>query len=561
MSVLLPLSIVFPLLLAAALGCRPLRPVAVYLLPLAALPTLALTAFQGDTIEIPWLLLGTRLGVDETAVLFLLLTGLLWTASGVYAQGYLADDPGRVRFNAFYLLTFAGNLGVILAMDMASFYLFFALMTFAAYGLIVHDGSAAARRAGRLYLILGLIGEVSLLVAILALAAHLGNLDLRALKPLLATSPNRDWITGFILFGFAIKMGTIPLHVWLALAHPCAPTPASAVLSGIIIKAGLLGWLRFLPLGELALPSWSTVFLGLGLGSVFYGASVGLFQERPKTVLAYSSISQMGLLTLVLGIAFAAPEAWPLLLSTLLFFSLHHGLAKASLFLGVGMTDCGSRWAAWSLLLPALTLIGIPLTSGALAKLLLKDAALLTPGQWQEWLPVLLNLSAGATALLMIRFLYLAWPRGARGPLSAWLWLPYLTLLAAGLTLPWWWAETHLPGMSGKTLNPKLWIDSAWLLLASAILAMSAWGSWRSDGVYLRLPEGDILTLFARLAAWLPRTPFTATGSIKRPLSFKRFPRGWRLLRITEDRLQLWISIGTLFILLQAALLLLLARS
>ena len=112
------------------------------------------------------------------------------------------------------------------------------------------------------------------------------------------------------------------MHVWLPLAYKAAPTPASAVLSGAMINAGLLGWLRFMPLGLEALPQWSVVVLAAGFGAAFYGVLVGLFQEEPKTVLAYSSISQMGLMTVGVGIGLAAPESWPLCSSVVLVFAL-----------------------------------------------------------------------------------------------------------------------------------------------------------------------------------------------------------------------------------------------
>ncbi|NJN47745.1 MAG: hypothetical protein HC808_16135, partial [Candidatus Competibacteraceae bacterium] len=171
----------------------------------------------------------------------------------------------------------AGNLGLVLAFDAVSFYLFFALMSFAAYGLIVHDGSAEARRAGRVYLTMAVIGEACLLSALLLIGSQAGNVDLRAWGPQLADAPTREWIIALILAGFAIKMGAVPLHIWLPLAHPCAPTPASAVLSGIIIKAGLVGWLRFLPIGDLAMPDWGTLCLAVGMGISFLWRGCGRF--------------------------------------------------------------------------------------------------------------------------------------------------------------------------------------------------------------------------------------------------------------------------------------------
>ena len=103
-----------------------------------------------------------------------------------------------------------------------------------------------------------------------------------------------------LILGFGLKMGLVPLHVWMPLAHPVAPIPASAVLSGIIVKAGVIGLIRFLPL-EVPSPDWGMALVGLGLLTAFYGVLVGLTQPHAKTILAYSTVSQMGVVAAVLG--------------------------------------------------------------------------------------------------------------------------------------------------------------------------------------------------------------------------------------------------------------------
>jgi len=558
MSALLTATLLLPLMLALTLGSQRPAPLALALAPAAALPALLLSVQPGVAIDLPWLLFGMRLGVDAVNRPFLLLAGLLWTAAGCYSRGYLADDPERRRFHCFFLLTLAGNMGLILALDMASFYLFFTLLTFSAYGLVVHDGSVAARRAGRVYLVLAVAGEVLLLAAILLLAAGLGNPGWLQLDAVLAVHPQRDWIIGLVLSGFAIKAGLAPLHVWLPLAHSYAPTPASAVLSGIIIKAGVLGWLRFLPLGVAALPHWGQGVLAAGVLTTLYGVLCGLPQTRAKAVLAYSSVSQMGLTAILLGIALAAPQQWPLLAGALLLFSLHHGLAKGALFLGAGLTAQGLRGAGWLLVLPALILAGAPLSSGYLAKLLFKDTAPLAP-LWAEWLPGLLALSSGATTLLLARFLYLVWPGEQGGPISAWVLLSWLGLLLTALALPWLWAGQHLPERLEQVLQLDSLLSSLLPLLPALTVAALAWLGGRRWGWRLPyLPEGDILAGFTALARRLPTGPY---GGVWRRGARRRSGQHWTWLTHAEQVLQQLGIGGMLLLVLGAGMVVLLALS
>ena len=117
------------------------------------------------------------------------------------------------------------------------------------------------------------------------------------------------------IVGFALKIGLVPLHVWMPLAYTAAPIPAAAVLSGAAVKAGVIGLIRFLPLGA-AMPGWGEALVALGFFSAFYGVAVGITQANPKTVLAYSSVSQMGVIAAVLGMgaggaATKAPRSTP----------------------------------------------------------------------------------------------------------------------------------------------------------------------------------------------------------------------------------------------------------
>ena len=219
-----------------------------------------------------------------------------------------------------------------------------------------------------------------------------------------------------------------------------------------MVRAGLLGWLLFLPVGEADLPGWSALCVAAGFFAAFYGVLVGLTQENPKTVLAYSTISQMGLMTVGAGAALTVPQALPLALAAVAVYTAHHALAKGALFLGVGVSEAaGGGWprvlVVVGLLPAALALAGAPLTSGAAAKAYLKTAKEPLAAPWPAVKETFLQLGAVGTTVLMGRFLRAAWPRSDGesdaesnaesdgGHLSVGLWLPWAVLLAAVATL------------------------------------------------------------------------------------------------------------------------------
>lgn len=507
----LVLTLTWPLMLVGMTTCTATRAWGCRLSPWAAVPAVILAVFIGpsETFYFSWLLLGTELGLDDTGHIFLLLTALLWWLAAVYAKGYLPLIE-QARFFSFFNVAMLGNVGLILAQDMLSFYLFFTLMSFASYGLVVHERHAAASYAGKIYIILVIVGEVALFAALAWAAVIAETLSFEFARPVIAQSSLLDWVISLALIGFGIKAGVIILHVWLPLAHPVAPTPASAVLSGSMIKAGLLGWLKLLPLGEALMHSWGGLFITLGLIAAFYAVAVGLMQHDAKTLLAYSSISQMGVLTAAVGLGLMVPAAWPGILATILVYTLHHGLAKGSLFLGVGVLGkCSGHWRrlAWvGLWLPALALAGAPFTSGMVAKTLLKMQTLHAPDIWSAVFQTLLPCSAIATALLLGKFLFmLSQPVSTRKtePLSVpTLMVPWVVLLMLVASLPWWPLASETDLWSGDILLDSLWpvmlaglimlvsvTRNQWLPRRFAINSPTFGGQIFSP----RIPPGDIL--------------------------------------------------------------------
>lgn len=560
-------AVAFPLLVAAALWAPGSRRAATWLAPWAALPAvlLAIVAPAEVTAGSTWLLLGLRLRVaDSVTQVFLLFTSCLWLAAGPFARRYLAAGPRRTRFEGFFLLTLAGNIGLIVAADVATFYLFYALMTFAAYGLVAHEQTDAARRAGRVYVVMALGGEMLLVAAFFAIVGTDIDVDLRDVPGVVAASPRRELLVGFLLAGFGVKAGALLLHLWLPLAHPVAPTPASTVLSGAMIKAGLLGWLRFLPIGVAPFATAGLLCIAGGCTAALYGIAVGLTQRDPKTILAYSSVSQMGFITATLGIGLANPGAAGPAVAAILFYALHHALAKGALFLGTGVA--GSTGRGWpgrlvtvGLGLAALDLAGAPLSSGALAKISVK--ALVVQSPWgATWLPSLLSIGAAGSTLLMIRFLSRAIPRRDDGASPrAGLWIPWASVLLLDVAL------LLRPPVSTEDLTllfqPSALWGAAWPVGAGilvAALAIRIGRRWTPPR--MEVPPGDVLVLVEALLAAARRASAPVQrsvsqlqlGALRRLLErLQRSPA--RLLRAAqrgEDTLATFEAIGILFLFL-----------
>lgn len=503
-------ALLLPLLLAAALPFRLARPAAMALAPWAALPALILAVgLHGRaSVEWRWAVFGVHLGSADAATRgFLLLTASLWLAAGLFARAYMAGDPRRPHFWGFFLATASGNVGLVLARDVASFYVFFALMTFSAYGLIVHDRTPAAQHAARVYLVMSLLGEMAFLTAFLLIVGTDVDLGLQDVPGAVAVSAHRELVVALLFAGFGVKAGAILLHMWLPLAHPVAPTPASAVLSGAMIKAGLLGWLRFLPLGVVAMSTAGALCAAAGAGAAFYAVAIGLTQRDPKTILAYSSVSQMGLMMLALGVGLASVEAAPAAFTLIVFYALHHAFAKGALFLGTGVAaKASSPWArrlvGAGLVVPALALAGAPLSAGALAKISLKHVVEQAP--WgAAVLPGLLSVSAMASTLLLLHFLRRAAPRAGAGAEpgapALGLWLPWLLLLVAGLGLA--WRPPVATGDPSLLLGPaELWAGT-WPVVAALAVSLGAGHLLRRrGGIGVQVPPGDLVVLVDALS-------------------------------------------------------------
>lgn len=465
-------------------------------LPGAAVPSGGGSASAGtDTVLLP-LLLGTHLQLDLVARPLVLVGALLYGAALTAVNLEHTERSGQLA--AFLLVCFTGNTGVFVAADTVTFYLAFALMSFSAYGLVLHTRTAESARAGRVYLVLTLISESAILLALLLVTAA-GGLRTVDAPMAVAGSGYRDLIVGLLLVGFGVKAGLPPLHLWLPLAHPAAPPAASAVLSGAMVKAGLVGWLRFLPLGTAELDGWGLVLVLLALLGAFASVLVGAPQRDPKAVLAYSTISQMGFLGVVVAVALAAPSLVPACVNAAVIYAVHHGLAKGALFLGVPVwkhhAGRGRRLVLTGLVLAGLAVVGAPLSSGSVGKYAAKyavDGIRVGPFDLVETLPLV----ATGSTLLLVRFVVLlhAGPNEHRAPArdpELWAWL-FLVLTSA--SVPWllteaWVPVSAVPGLDPVTVWAASWPILLGLLLAVIGMALRRRWAWPVPA----LPPGDLV--------------------------------------------------------------------
>ncbi len=495
---LLALVVAPPLLLAALLAWPPARAVVGRLAPLAALPALIAALLAAEPLDpaVPFLLLGVEVGFGAAGRPLLLAAALIWTAA---AWWFSSHGWGRPRLLLSFLVTQAGSLGALLSAEAVGFYLFYSVMTVASYGLVVVDDSAEARRAGRLYLGLSLLGEMAAIGAFMLLAAG-------------TTGPVPALM---LVFGLGAKLGVLPLHVALPPAYAAAPPAAGAALGGVLTTVAAAGWLRLLPESGAGLDV-AAAMIALGLATALVTALLGMLQSEARALLGYSTASQMGILAVAAGIAVAAPQA----AGAAALFVFHHGLVKGALFL-VLAGGGGSRAGLALLAVLSLALAGLPGLGGALAKTWIETGAERLPHAWagivHHWLPV----TSLATTVLMLRFLVLArHAHGTSGRPGAPGWL----LAAAALAAPWLAVLVGHPGTAAEAFESKALVKQAWPIAAGLLLALVV---ARLPRRWPSLPAGDVAVPLQRLLARirLPRPPTFPKPAPRLPLADAPFRR------------------------------------
>lgn len=401
---------------------------------------------------------------DSLGTFFALLICLIWLAVAYFAYEYMNHEGHRQRFFGFYLITLGALMGVCLAGNLVTLYMFYELMTICSVPLVLHIGTKKAFEAAWKYLAFSVVGAAMGLLGLFVLQDYCTS-DLftpgGVLDTVLAEENRELLLVVFLVMavGFGCKAGMFPLHAWLPIAHPVAPAPASAVLSGLITKMGVLALIRvvyYLFGWEFLVGTWvQRVVLILSLITILIGSSLALREDTLKKRLAYSTVSQVSYV--IFGLMLMNPMA----LEGALFQAIFHAIAKNALFMATGaiiykthlgqvsqLRGIGIAYpvSMWCFTFASLSLIGIPPTGGFVSKWMLVQGALDASLGW---------LSYAGLAVLMVS-----------------------ALLTAGYLLP---VITHgfFPGKGfnkGNMLKQKdtymMWITTVALAVSALVFGM-----------------------------------------------------------------------------------------
>ncbi len=431
-----------------------LRLVARVLFPMSALCGVALAAVAAASIAAPaetgLLVVGLpdlpmHVRLDALSSAFLFLLGASSAGISIFAAGYFRKGqgtaPGLLCLQYHLFLAAMGFL--LVADDAYGFMVAWETMALSSYFLVTaQHGLPEIRRAGFLYVMIAHVGALAVLLSFGVMQGGSWQFTFDAMRSAELTP---GWATaafGLALVGFGAKAGLLPLHVWLPEAHPAAPSPVSALMSGVMLKIAVYGVLRvtFDLLGD-PLWWWGLIPVGLGLATALFGVVFAAAQTDMKRLLAYSSIENIGILFTGLGLAivFYGADMRPLAalaLTAVLYHALNHAFMKSLLFLGTGavLHATGERnlgrlgglihrmpWVAWLTLVGVLAIAGLPPLNGFVSEWLLLQSFLFAQEVPHTFVNMLLPLGAPVVALaaalagyVMVKFygvIFLGQPR------------------------------------------------------------------------------------------------------------------------------------------------------
>ena len=388
-----------------------------------------------------------HLRVDSLSAFFLLLLGATGTAVSLFSAGYFRSGegtaPGLICFE--YHVFLAAMALVLIADDAYLFMVAWETMALSSFFLVTTDHRIPEiRQAGFLYLLIAHVGAIAILLCFGVLQGGSGDYTFGSMRSMILSGAWPTVAFLLALFGFGAKAGLLPLHVWLPDAHPAAPSPVSALMSGVMLKTAIYGLLRVtfdLLSGQLWW--WGVVALALGLATALFGVIFAAAQTDMKRLLAYSSIENIGIIVAGIGLAILFKAYGKTLLAAValaasLYHCLNHAFFKSLLFLATGSVLHATKerslgklgglihrmpWVAWLALVGTLAIAGLPPLNGFASEWLLLQAFLFTPSLPQSFVNMLVPVAAAALVLavalaayVMVKFyaiVFLGRPREA----------------------------------------------------------------------------------------------------------------------------------------------------
>lgn len=382
---------------------------------------------------------GLHLKIDPVSNVFAFSASLTWFLAHLFSIPYMRHEQirqarqkesyksGAGLFYVAFSLCFVFTLAVFYSKDLFTTFLFFKLLTLSSYLLVRHEGTSEAEDASTLYLFVGLVGGLLVLAGMIMLKGRTGSVAFEAVSRLEGT--DLLWVAVSFILGFGVKAGIFGFHGWLPRAHPVAPSPASAVLSGVMIKVGVYGIFRTLiSLRETEIQHFLPVVLAfIGLLNLWWGGIGALRALNLKKVLAFSSVSQIGYLLLALSQITREGHSPATVMAGTFLHVLNHGLFKPLLFLvsGLLLMDRGSvelidlrgslrsnRWASVGFATGFLGITAIPGFNGYISKTFIHDALLEAVSHSHAWWSFVERgfvLGSSLTVLYFLRLLIVLW--------------------------------------------------------------------------------------------------------------------------------------------------------
>jgi len=354
-------------------------------------------AFSGREVSLAlpvWAGFGLTLRADGLRALYVTVLCFMWLLTSLLTPEYFIHGHSHSRYLLFTLITFGASLGVFLSDDFYTALLFFEVMSLASYPWVAHEEDNKAMRAAATYLAIAVFGGMSALFGLILLKARLGTLAFEALPQTVAALTDKGSLLVpelLVLVGFGAKAGIFPLHVWLPKAHPVAPAPASALLSGGLTKIGIFGILVLTSRVFIHDALWGQILLVLGCITMVLGALLGLMSVNIKRTLACSSVSQIGFITIGIAMQALLRHENALAAQGTVLHMLNHSFIKLTLFMAVGVLVMKTHrlninaikgygrnkpLLALAFFIGAASISGIPLFSGYISKTLLHESLL-----------------------------------------------------------------------------------------------------------------------------------------------------------------------------------------